>query len=49
MAKVDYGPASAAVDLQIEGPLPFEDGSMRWGAAAEAQQDSRVRVRPGRP
>lgn len=36
MAKVAYGPASTAADLQVEGPLPFEYGCMSWGAAAEA-------------
>ena len=49
MAKGAYGPASAAADLQVEGPLPFGDGCMGWGAAAEAQKESRVRVQPGRP
>lgn len=36
MAKAAYGPASAAADPQVEGPLPFEAGCMGWGAAAEA-------------
>jgi len=39
MAKVGYGPASNDVDLQVEGPLLFEDGFMSWGTAAGAQQD----------
>ena len=38
MAEVAYGPASAAADLQVEGLLPFKDGCMSWGAAAEAQR-----------
>ncbi len=36
MAKVAYGPALTAVDLQVKGPLPFEYGCMSWGAAAGA-------------
>jgi len=37
MAKVADGPASAAADLQVEGPRPVKDGCMTWEAAAEAQ------------
>lgn len=36
MAEVAYGPALAAADRQVKGPLPFEYGCMRWGAAAGA-------------
>lgn len=36
MAKVAYGRALAAADLQVKGPLPFEYGCMSWGAAAGA-------------
>ena len=49
MAKVASGPDAAAADLRVEGPLPFEDGCMSWGAAAKAQQGSKARGRPGRP
>ncbi len=48
MAKVADGIVSAAGDPQVEGPLLFEAGCMGWGAAAEAKQDSRGRVQPGR-
>ena len=35
-AKVADGLALAAAGPRVEGPRPFEDGCMTWGAAAEA-------------
>ena len=49
MAKLADGLALATADPEVEGPLPFEHGYVVWGAAAKAQQDSRAKVRPGRP